>query len=194
MDRRKSETQPTHAYVQLAPSSRQSTSASVHNAYSDLKNEWHPDSRRRTTPSLSSVLFFSLVLLSVFSFALVTAYKWWLARQMETIASLSLPPDKTIVVGERCSRPDEFIDFAAGENGGKVVLDETSPPYHGSLMVPSTQETLFDINAPQQMLSSDNQPEHCWAFQGSKGFATIALGTEIYPKSFTLAHVNVRNR
>lgn len=192
MASRGSEAKPTHAFVQLPPSSRQSTTDSNHNAYRDLKNEWHPNARRHTSLSVTSLLFVALVALSILGFGVVTAYKWWLARQMEAYASLSQPPDKTIIVGERCSRPDEFIDFAATENGGKVVGAETSPPYHGSLMVALIQESILRINTPEEMLSSENAPEHCWAFQGSKGFATIQLGAQIYPKGFTLVHVNVR--
>lgn len=133
MERRRSEDRPTHAFVSL-PSSAVSTSSSSHNSYQDLKNQWHPSAKPSSLPSIRTCLFVLLLLGSVLAFAVVTSYKLWVARQLETLASLPRPEQQVLELTEDCSRRNS-VDYAARENGGKVLSELTSPPYHGRLMV-----------------------------------------------------------
>lgn len=50
----------------------------------------------------------------------------------------------------------------------------------------------MNLNKPESLLKGDM--ENCWAFAGTHGFATIQLAAVIYPKTFVLAHVNVRTK
>lgn len=136
--RRRSEEHPTHAFVPL-PNSCVSTSSSAHNSYSDLKNEWHSGAKPSALPSLRPCLFTLILALSLLALAVLTSYKLWLARQLSLQASLPRLPPQVLVVPEDCSRrTKDLVDFAAEQNGGKVLAALTSPPYHGRLMVSST--------------------------------------------------------
>jgi hypothetical protein len=41
------------------------------------------------------------------------------------------------------------------------------------------------------VIDSNNSQEHCWAFDGDSGYVTIQLAAAVYPKLFTLVHINV---
>ena len=133
--KRRSEAGPTHAFISV-PKSSVSVSSDLHNSYTDLKNEWHPNAKPSALPSLRPCLFALILIASLLALAVLASYKLWLARQLTIQASLTHLPPQVLVVPEDCSRrTKDLVDFAAGENGGKVLTSLSSPPYHGRLMV-----------------------------------------------------------
>jgi hypothetical protein len=69
------------------------------------------------------------------------------------------------------------IDYAAGSNGGKIIKV-------------IEKETYQKANRIDEIISNDNSPGKCWAFQGSSASVSIQLFTSIIPTSFKIYHLN----
>lgn len=50
---------------------------------------------------------------------------------------------------------------------------------------------MSGLNSLQRLIEADNSRTHCWAFEGSQGYATIRLGKSVYPQRFALLHAPV---
>lgn len=71
----------------------------------------------------------------------------------------------------------ELIDYAAVNNGGKVLR-----PQKGTLKPGK--------NSVEELISDNNAPGKCWGFEGNSATATIELFAAIFPQSFTIKHIN----
>ncbi|OMJ82826.1 hypothetical protein SteCoe_16359 [Stentor coeruleus] len=76
-------------------------------------------------------------------------------------------------------KPDTSIeiDYASSSNGGKIfkVIEK---------------ESYQKINKIDEIISNDNSPGKCWAFQGSSASVSIQLFASIVPTSFEIYHLN----
>eukprot|EP00357_Protocruzia_adherens_P023013 CAMPEP_0115024630 /NCGR_PEP_ID=MMETSP0216-20121206/33397_1 /TAXON_ID=223996 /ORGANISM="Protocruzia adherens, Strain Boccale" /LENGTH=401 /DNA_ID=CAMNT_0002398815 /DNA_START=160 /DNA_END=1365 /DNA_ORIENTATION=- len=106
------------------------------------------------------------------------------------------------------------LDFALASFGGKIIRSETSESYMEhrfspsdgimghlkSLLVSSEGDNLTETNrrlmnhGPENLIHKSRDPGSCWAFQGSAGFVTIQLATNVVITQFTLEHSNTIDR
>jgi Sad1 / UNC-like C-terminal. len=77
------------------------------------------------------------------------------------------------------SNKKTLIDYASLTNGGRIIKEKSFPSKN--------------LNKIEELISENNSPGHCWAFQGESGKAVIKLYSPIYPQSFTMVHINSLN-
>lgn len=98
-----------------------------------------------------------------------------------------------LATGRRGQRADDvgMADYALESMGSRPVLSRTSPSF---VSVRGGWWGLLGVGSrakpPSVALRPDNSLGHCWAFAGSRGFLTIALGVPVIPTHFSLEHVS----
>lgn len=100
--------------------------------------------------------------------------------------------EKSISQAERSRRlPDDvgMADFALESVGSRVVSSGTSPTYSSGSFLGTLFSRTFRAKGPRVALQSDTTIGNCWAFSGTQGRLTIALGSEVVPTHFSLDHL-----
>lgn len=156
------------------------------------RNEWAPNAWSWREPSTRAA--FVQVALFLFSAAALATFlivNFWAGAKLETSNVVLEPHLHAREVIPNYSSRNDLIDYAALENGAAVLPKESSPSYHGAILVGDMQESLAGFNKLDYLISSSNTAGHCWAFEGTQGFATIHLARAVLPSQFSLIHPNV---
>lgn len=141
----------------------------VHNCYKDLKNCWINSAENERIEMIFSV--FS-IFLTGFLLAQVSVF---FVKNQKNEDFLSHFEDELWV--------DTYIDYALGLNGAKIIDEYSQSEYMGWFSVLSN-------NKRNAVLSQNNEPGNCWAFDGSYGYIGIHLAARILPRNFTIYHIN----
>lgn len=160
--------------------------------YPDLANKWaanaYPSKAKGTVYPCVQLSLYVLGLSAVMT--LVGVY-CWADRKLATAQAVLEPRVMEERTEMRCEAPEDFVDYAAARNGALVLVEDSSPSYHGLLLVWTIQEAVGGLNSLQYLIDSDNSKSRCWAFEGSQGYATVRLGKPVFPRQFALFHAPV---
>ena len=145
-----------------------------HNCYCDLRNYWKKGEGKQ-----SGVEKFMRALIVLLVGSLISQILIFIAR------------DKSAVNGKRNEvtqdlttlSTDSLIDYALDTNGGEIVEEFSQAEYFGWF-------SYFSHNQRKSLISSNNEPNNCWAFHGNRGHIAIKLAQRILPRNFTIFHIN----
>jgi hypothetical protein len=153
----------------------------IHNCYQDLKNIWsdnakdQDDFKRKFFITLGTVFVFGFLVSQILTFLNLTREEGYIPETLQPINVTKVVKDV-----------DYLIDYASSDNGGLVNKENSMPEYLGWF-------SSFSYNRRDSVIDNNNQPGHCWPFEGNYGFISLNLSHKIYPKSFTLVHLNTIN-
>lgn len=104
-----------------------------HNRYQDIKNSWAPTARFKHSSSLKKFLMISLYVFSIGFVLTICGLNLWLRQEntkpmkyrevLSPIVQLSTIPDI-----------NKLINYASTYNGAEIILEETTPLYHGIIV------------------------------------------------------------
>ena len=150
----------------------------VHNCYSDLKNQWEENAFDKEDEVQKLVCTAILVFLLGFLLSQISIYLYKHPSAQTEIETLK-PKTQTIYQWN----VEEFIDYASDTNGGVILSEYSTPEYLGWFYI-------FSQNRQEALISNNNEPGNCWPFNGTYGYIGIQLGQSIYPKHFSIFHIN----
>jgi hypothetical protein len=153
----------------------------VHNCYEDLKNEWEDNAFEQDDELTRFICTAFLVFLLGFLFSQISIY---LFRDSSVKTEIDTVKPLNCTVTEE--NIEHFIDYAASNNGGSILTEFSAEEYLGWF-------TVFSNNRRESLISERNEPGYCWAFNGSYGYISIQLAQKIYPRHFTIFHINSLN-
>lgn len=162
-----------------------------HNRYTDIKNKWAPSATERTDLSVLKFLILVLILLFLGSGSALLLINEWMQPAVPKSSGAYQDIIQPIIQKYEEKNSYTLINFASEINDARVLLNETSPFYHGWI-VRYKQSYIYDRNHPSLLISDDNSLGRCWAFKGQQGYASIKLGYKVKPISFSIQHINVR--
>lgn len=145
------------------------TTGNVHNCYSDVKNYWINNTENCRLDMILSVFTVFLTGLLLMQIAV------FLVKHQDT--------DKVVNGIQEDLWIDTFIDYALDSNGAEVIEEYSLAEYMGWF-------TVMSSNKRKAVLSQNNEPGNCWAFDGSYGYIGIKLAARILPRNFTIFHLN----
>lgn len=150
----------------------------VHNCYSDLKNNWNENAfdSENTTKNFIIISVFIFILGFVLSQITIYIYTDITPQQeLETFKAINCTITQENI--------QSFIDYALDKNGGTILPEYSTDEYLGWFSSLST-------NRRSSLISDINSPGNCWPFSGHYGYIGIGLGQAIYPRHFTIFHIN----
>lgn len=145
------------------------TTGKVHNCYEDIRNRWintTENCKFEMVLSVFTVFLTGILLMQVAVFMVKNQGNEGLSRQIQEELWI-----------------DTFIDYALASNGAEVIEEYSLAEYMGWFSVMSN-------NKRNAVLSLNNEPGNCWAFDGSYGYIGIKLAARILPRNFTIFHLN----
>lgn len=153
-----------------------------HNKYPDCKNRWAlsaVEEKPSHWPRFLGIAVFLVMLGAALSQLLV---HFWLRDKLSEIPAHKevLQPVYYTVVQEN---EDVYLDHSNIKNGAKIIDEFSTPELHGVF-------SGFSSNKREALLSDENSPGSCWAFEGKQGKAAIQLSRSIYPRRFYIYHLN----
>lgn len=152
----------------------------VHNCYVDLKNKWNENAKDFNDEKLKFFYTVSAVFILGFLFSQLRIY---ISQDSQAlVVEENFPVNSTKFTQDS----EFFIDYASVHNGGSILTEYSMPEYLGWF-------SLFSNNRRESIISDNNEPGSCWPFDGSYGFIGIKLSDTIFPKSFTIFHLNSLN-
>jgi hypothetical protein len=140
----------------------------------DLKNKWADSAFEKRYSVLEILCFFTVVFLLGFLASTSLMFSMKDSKVSEVEVEIVDPSYLTLV-----ESTSEMIDYAAEKNGATILVNLSSPEFHGSFSVAS-------YNNLQALISDHNGPEQCWPSVGSNGFATIQLAARVFPVGFSV--------
>lgn len=141
----------------------------LHNCYCDLRNYWKKGQGKYTGLERLVRAVIVLLLGSLISQVLV-----YMARDKSALAGSS---EVTSLA------TNSLIDYALDSNGGEILEEFSQAEYFGWF-------SYFSNNQRKSLISSNNEPNNCWAFHGNRGYIAIKLAEKILPRNFTIFHIN----
>jgi|688.fasta_scaffold1093229_1 hypothetical protein len=104
-----------------------------HNRYHDIKNAWAPTARLKHSSSLKKFLLISLYIFSVGFVLTICVLNLWL-RQENTKPLKHKEVMNPIIMIATIPDTSKLINYASPDNGARIILEETSPLYHGIIV------------------------------------------------------------
>lgn len=104
----------------------------MRNSWAGNAFAWREPSTRSAFVQLTAFLFLAGAL------STLIVVNIWASGRTEGLESLGNATAVVREVRDSCMERDNLVDYAASVNGGKVVEADSSPSYHGSLLVLST--------------------------------------------------------
>lgn len=150
----------------------------VHNCYADLKNNWEENAMENESEVKKFVCTTILIFLLGFLCSQVSMFLFGTTLPEVKVESLR-STNSTVLE----SVLEELVDYAAESNGAVILHEYSTPEYLGWL-------SLFSNNRKESLISENNEPGNCWPFNGTYGFIGIHLAQAIYPKHFSIYHIN----
>lgn len=90
---------------------------------------WREPSTRSSFVQLAGFLFLVGVLVTLLGVNLYASGK------LEGLETSPSPPSIVKEMRDNCAEREDMVDYAASSNGARVILSESSPPYHGAILV-----------------------------------------------------------
>lgn len=104
--------------------------------YPDLSNKWAPNAySSKPKPTFYPCLQLSLYMLGLGVVMTLVGIYCWADRQVATAQALFEPKITEERTEIRCEAPEDLVDYAAASNGASVLIESSSPSYHGLLLV-----------------------------------------------------------
>jgi Sad1 / UNC-like C-terminal len=156
----------------------------AHNCYSDLKNNWEQNAKEKSNELQRFVCTSIVIFLLGFLLSQVSMYLFKNPVQVISEEKNQINYVVSKVILEESA--EEFIDYASSNNGGSILPEFSTPEYLGWF-------SIISNNKRESLISDINEPGNCWPFNGSYGYIGIQLAQRIYPRHFSVFHINSIN-
>jgi len=104
--------------------------------YPDLANKWAPNAYpSKAKPTLWPCVQLSLYLLGLGAVLTLVGIYCWADRKLASAQAVLEPRTIEARTEMRCEAPEDWVDYAAAINGASVLVEHSSPSYHGLLLV-----------------------------------------------------------
>lgn len=107
-----------------------------HDLYPDIANKWAPGAHpERPKSYVTPCLQLSLYVLGLSIVLTLLGVYCYADRKLGLVQGVLEPKAMEERSELRCDAPEDLVDYAAAVNGGRVVVEESSPSYHGLILV-----------------------------------------------------------
>lgn len=150
---------------------------------SDQENEGLETAKEIKRPVLLRCICISGFLFILGCLFSMIVIKFWTSRQLLNM-TITQDTYKPIFVDKLETNFEDFINYASLKNGARIIPEYSSPEFRTSLVVSS-------LNKQEYAISDQNSPGQCWGMAGHKGNLGVKLNRWIYPRHFSINHLNV---